>query len=76
MKVTSITVTRTIQIKQYEPLCIAATADIAAGQNAVGEAFELLELVREILFTASGAMRADLRPQQMALPLAWDDPRD
>lgn len=75
MTITSITVSRTIQLHQNEPLALSATAELAEGENASAEALELLELLRSILFVASGRMRRDLAPAREGrpLPLGLDD---
>lgn len=73
MKITTITVTRTMQVRQYEPLVLGVSAELGEADDPLGVYFELLELVRDSLYAASGRMRQDLappRPNNAALPFA------
>ena len=67
MRVTTITVTRTIQVRQYEPLAVSATIELEPDDDPGHAATWVPGYVRAGLYTETQQMRADLAPRQTAL---------
>lgn len=67
MRLATITVTRTVQVKQYEPLVFSATLELSPDENPGPAATWLNGYVRAVLFDETQHMRADLGPRQTAL---------
>jgi len=76
MKVTTITVTRTIQIRQYEPYVVSATAEVEDGVPPFLVATHLGQLVDLALWEASHKTRRDLAPAAVDGSEEVFDPRD
>ncbi len=62
MKISTVAVSRTIQLKQYEPVTITYTAELAEGDDVGVASRTLLAQVKNALYHASGKMRHDLAP--------------
>ena len=67
MKVTTITVSRTIQVRQYEPLAVSATIELEPDDQPGSAGLWVLNYVRSVLYEETQAMRADLAPRQRRL---------
>jgi hypothetical protein len=70
MRVTTITVTRTIQVRQYEPLAVSATIELEPDDDPGPAATWVLGYVRAVLYTETQQLRADLAPRP---PVLFDD---
>lgn len=67
MTIRTITLARTIQVRQYEPLALTLSADLADGEDAADAYRELIERMRSFFWHATDHMRAEFAPKQEKL---------
>jgi len=78
VKISTVTVSRTIQAKQYEPIVFTVSAELGEGEDPMAVSRNLLLLVKRVLFDATNRMRLDLKPpidEEMAPLFAEDEAR-
>jgi hypothetical protein len=62
MTLRTITLARTVQVRQYEPLTVTYGGDLADGEDPSAAATELLERVRAFFWDATGHARTEFAP--------------